>query len=410
MAPKESEAERQAALQRVQSTLQASGPGIGRRQTVNRGRRSQAHSMMFAPTTEPMPEEASAVSSSALNTALAPSSANVGRREPPVPPSRQTSSNYAASPVAMSMPASPSALNQSTSTDPGFLHSPTASVDGHAGSITSPSSNPFENPAGHGLRASITETLSVLSKSGQPPRAQVVGEVSLQLKEVSTSVEHFTLRFAQSESMDKLAPNNQILAVAAQSGSFVVQAKALQQACQTSAGPVVVLRYHLNLSPDQLAALPPLQLNSQWKCEPTLTSLIVNYAPNGASPLASTTSSTLTDLSLAVPITSNGVAQVQSKPAGMYHADRKRLLWRLEDLPLQPSSSGAGSGEHKVLARFQVEETSKPQPIAVKWSLPGRLVSPITLELVQDGTDSPSALDRIEEVTLRTVSGKYLCQ
>lgn len=336
---------------------------------------------MLVTQTPPLPgssEAAKSPSLTDLSETVSPS-----KKEPhAIPPSRQQSA-MVASPIDFSPPSSPV---PSFAVKAPSVISTSASASG---------ANPFEQSGDGGLRVSIVETLSVLAKQGQAPRAQVTGELYLQLGQLQDGVEQFTLRLPEAGSLQRLAPNTQIIS-SADGGALTVQAKALQEA--TTSAPVVALRYHVPLPQEQVESLLPLQLSSQWKCEPDLTSLIIQYNSNPSSSFASA-DSILKDISFAVPVTSPGVAHVKSRPPGMYNADRKRITWRLDDLPLRGDAAS-----QKVLARFQVAEQSSPQPVAVRWSLPGRLISSLS-PILDDGP-----LGQIEEISRRTVSGKYLIQ
>lgn len=167
-------------------------------------------------------------------------------------------------------------------------------------------SNPFDNPNGEGLRASIAETLSVLSKQGQQPRVQVLGELALHLNPTELSVDQVTMRIARGEQLSRLQPNKTLINSFGD-GSFTINVKALQEACHSHHGPVVALKYHLQLNANEVAQALPLHLNSQWKCEPSQTSLIITYRGNSESLLANSSDASpfsetqaIKDLSLAV--------------------------------------------------------------------------------------------------------------
>ncbi len=279
------------------------------------------------------------------------------------------------------------------------LLSVSSSRDQLSASLTSP----FEHPDGPGLRASLTETVHILYKAGQVDRVMVTGEVSLLIKDLSPNVEsNFRIRVANYEVLEKSAPNTHFIsAVPDMPGEYIINGGLLVNSSNTNQA-TTILRYHLLINDNANSDYVPLRLDPQWKCEPNVTSILINYSslPSSrfvaaaASPFDEPSPAILQDVTMLAPITSGHVSSTQSKPAGTYSAERKRLQWRLDDIDLGQKIP------LKVLARLAVDETSQVQPVAMRWRLPGRLVSAIDLEVVSEGL-------QFEEL-VKSTQGRFL--
>ena len=364
----ESAAEREAALERVRNALSTSSSSnvdkVGRRSTNIRGRRSTYNPVGDdAPLSQIRPLPSSQPSLSPESSIVSPQTNGRGS----------------------------SILSKSSSREV-FSPPDSATV-----------ANPFENMEGNGLRASIVETLNVLSKTGQVPKVMVTGEIALLL--TASSASSFKLRLIQGQNLNKLAPNGAILQSSGQQ-LFDVNASALG----SSSSPVTVLKYQLSIPQEEAQKYIPLNVYPMWKCEESQTSILISYSLNassifagneGASPFDDSPASqtTLSDLSLLVPITSSDTSNLQSKPTAVYNAEKKRLLWKLGDVNL------GTAGQQKALARFNVPEASVAQPVSVKWKMLGRTLSGVSLEIVESADGSTT---RIEEISQAVQSGKYL--
>lgn len=380
----------QAAMLSVQSALQSKSPtsNLNRRQT--RGRRDVRASTIRTPSNDDMPL------------------AQVVSQQ------QQYNGPPAQSPGAMAQ--SPDSLYttpQGTASS-GFSHiSPPGSAihPGRSVSIMSASSSQISpstqangllsDPTGSGLRGVITESVNVLSKLGAAPRVMITGELSLLLK--GTSTDSLRIRVNQFSALEKSAPNTQFLQATDAPGEYMVNASSLSS---VSAGgsATVVLRYQVAV-PEPLAEnYVPVKVSPQWKTEATQTSLLVTYSANPACHFINASSSpfeseseaaTLRELTFVIPVSSDGVTNVQSKPLALYSSEKKRLLWKLDDLEMDSSAP------QKALARFAVADQTTPQPVAVKWKVTGKLISGINLEVV----DGPT---QVEETACLVQAGKYL--
>jgi hypothetical protein len=408
----ETEDERAAALLRVQSTLLSgtrspSANGLSRRTT--RGRRPDGRPLTSI---NPIPDDmelGKAIEQNRL--AVSPSTSAIS----PVSavPESVPESNAESNAEPESILKSPPSPRPSGRPERAMSMMSTSSSNAHIAALPV---NPFANPTAPGIRASVTETVHLLVKGGAVERIMLTGEVALSVKDVdSTSPIH--LLVANHEHLEKSAPNAQYIepVPSGQAGEYRLDLEALRNAA--SSNPVLVLKYQCRVDPADASKYVPIELEPQWRCSPTKTDLLLNYKPNPASKFASpfepsfsvssssssSPPSTLQEVSFLVPITSS-VTALQSKPEGIWSPEKRRLLWKVGDIDLAADDAG-----NKALARFVVGEESRPQPIAVKWRIVGRLVSDFGLNLVGGGGDETSLeKPRFEEVSLVTQAGKHL--
>jgi hypothetical protein len=392
----ETEAERDAALLRVKSTLLSSkSNGLTRRTT--RGRRQDGRPLTAI---NPIPDDM-----------------ELGKV---IEQNKLESSSSGASPVATPVAATGGPPFSPVPESPGSL----ASVrKGRAMSMMSTSSstaqmsalptNPFSNSTAPGIRVSVTETVHVLAKGGTVDRVMVTGEISLLVRDVNPS-SPLRLRIGHHQGLEKSAPNAQYLkAVPNVPGEYTIDIQAFS-VLSSSASPVVAFKYQSHVEQEHASGYIPIEIKPVWRCSPTRTDLLLQYGPNPASkfaspfePASSATSSslspsslTLEDVSFIVPVTSH-VNAVQSKPEGIWSPEKRRLLWKVGDVSLENGNAES----NKAVARFSVNDESRPQPIAVKWRMAGRLVTDLGLELI--GGDEGSK-EQFDEVAFLTQAGKHL--
>ena len=275
----ESEADRAAALAKMQSTLQ-SGQGPKRASTM-RGRRDVRNTMFGA--LDRVDDEASL--------------GEVVRKE------RQAAGEMVASPISVS-------------------------------------GNPFETASpGTGLRASFVETISAVIKSGSVQRAMITGEVSLTLKDATSlaSQPPLHIRLDAFEQLDKVAPNPRYLSQYPNTpGEYLLDLGALAHA-SSGKGPTL-FKYQVHISEARAAEFTPLEITPQWKPMQGETRLVMTYRANPSSRLVQ---ARLTDLKLTVGLGGPEVTTVQAKPpGGTWSPEARQITWSLPDLDLAQSTPG----------------------------------------------------------------------
>lgn len=262
--------------------------------------------------------------------------------------------------------------------------------------------DPFEHATTPGLRATITETVNVLSKGGEVNRVMITGEIALSHRlDTTTDPEALRIRIANFEQFEKAAPNSAYISPVADSpGEYQI----LPSLSMNNSHTTTVLKYQLHIPEGAESAYVPLNVKALWQCQPAQTRVIVNYSANAQARIAEKeespfgedddeTSSVpkLEELSFAVPV-SAAVTTFQAKPTAIWAAEKARLTFNVEPV--------AFGEEGKVLASVSTEGTAVAQPVAVRWKVAGRNVSKVGIEVLGG--------EQVEEMLRSTVSGKYL--
>ena len=295
----------------------------------------------------------------------------------------------------------------------------------HAASSTSPfgassaGNNSTNGSSGApSFRAAILETVNVLLKAGEVQRVMITGEVIFSARNLPKQYEgEATLRIPNFSQFDKHAPNGAILTARREPGEFTINTGALQA---TQGSNTTVFKYQLDTASIGTGtvmdskAYVPLEFTPQWKIEERQTSFLMAYSGNpgcrfqsgevspfGDSEEEGSLPLVLQDVSFSVPVSPacGGVSSLQTKPQGSYSSEKRRILWKMDELDLAAS----GGKVAKVLARFATESEGAPMPVSVQWRLPGRLASGLQLEIEGGGL-------RLDEVVRNTQSGKYVAQ
>lgn len=316
----ESEADRAAALAKMQSTLQ-SGPQAPKRASTMRGRRDVRNTMFGA--LDRVDDEASL--------------GEVVRKE------RQAAgTEMVASPISVS-------------------------------------GNPFESSTpGAGLRASFVETISAVIKSGTVQRAMITGEVSLTLNDATSlaSQPPLHIRLDAFEQLDKVAPNPRYLSQYPNTpGEYLLDLGALAHA-SSGKGPTL-FKYQVHISEARAAEYTPLEITPQWKPMQGETRLVMTYHANTSSRLA--TASALTDLKLTVGLGGPEVTTVQAKPpGGTWSPEARQITWTLPDLDLAQPTPG------KIVSRFITsgDELGVPEPVTAHFRVDGTLSTGLGVSVV----------------------------
>lgn len=267
--------------------------------------------------------------------------------------------------------------------------------------------DPFQHATTPGLRATITETVNVLSKGGEVNRVMVTGEIALSHRidpSSSAGRDGLRIRIARFQEFEKAAPNSAYISPIADAPGEYTILPSLHSSGHTS----TVLKYQLHIAEGTEASYVPLNVKALWQCQEGQTRVIINYSTNAQARIAEKAEASpfggdedeemapeLEELSFAVPV-SAPVTTFQAKPAAVWAAEKARLTFNLEPLAVRAGVEG------KVLAAVSTEGTAVAQPVAVRWKVVGRSVSRVGVEVVGE------AAEQVEEVRRSTVSGKYL--
>lgn len=400
----ETEEERQAALAKMQQTLQMQPSQPTRRGTVARGRRD-VRNTMFAPGGMGLgpgsgSDNASPSGTPGISPAPGGSAPGIGLGSPFSQPNG-SSSERSAPPIVTRQ----SSMSSVTSNNPFDSPSITA-APGLSSSVMAPSTDP-------GLRASMTETINVIMKAGTVSRLQITGEIHLSLRQSqssSTTSGPIHIRLNAFESLEKIAPNPAYLAqVPDKPGEYFLNSEVLASATARNANAnapaatnkgTLLFKYQVHVQPEKESSLIPLILEPVFSCKDGETRMILNYRSTASSlvPLDA-----LHNVSLIAAFNPGpGVNNVQTKPAGgIWSPAVRRLTWSLADV----QESG------KLIARFTTEqggEVMSPQGVQASWAVEGNLVSGLGLEVVPGEIEGD--LWKFEEIKKGITTGKYLAE
>ncbi|ORX88614.1 hypothetical protein K493DRAFT_306480 [Basidiobolus meristosporus CBS 931.73] len=217
------------------------------------------------------------------------------------------------------------------------------------------------------LNGFISEVVNVLFSDGQISKVFITGEIVFSGNAPIPS-NSLRMTIGNAKCFERLIPNQALISsIDEENGVYELNVGALSQ---TSHSKATVFKYQLRVNEAQKLQYVPILLNSVWKCEETLTSLVVTYQANPECVLKGT----LSETSFVLPV-DDGVTNIQSKPLGIWNAEKHRLLWQAEDI--EPASNEP----HKLLARFETKAQGHPASVAAKFTHKGGILSPMHLEI-----------------------------
>lgn len=422
----EDESERQAALQKMQSTLLAKPPsGPGRKNTI-RGRRDVRNT-----TFNTLPDDMPLAQALKLQGQQEDAAEQRTMAESPVQEVLSTPTGSVFPPTGR-----PS-MSGGTFTG---LNPLTAQFTGRHNTNTnasSPSSligsmNPFDQNgpaiAGSGLRATMTETVNAISKGGLVQKAMVTGEICVTMRDLpeyipANGVGPVHIRLDEFEQLEKVAPNPKYLSqVPERPGEYYLNVELLASATISQSSRPVLFKYQLHVGEGRAGEFAPIEVHPQWKTAAGETRLLINYKSNEEGRLARSlaaasstslfgenSSGKLSDVSVVAGLGGPDITGVQAKPpGGTWSAEKRKMLWNVTDVDLD-SKSAASAG--KIVARFVSAPDGppgQPQGVSLTWKCHGSLTSGLNLSIVTPPGTSEGW--RFEEVGKAVVSGKYTAE
>ncbi|XP_076635809.1 F-BAR domain only protein 2 isoform X7 [Colletes latitarsis] len=215
-----------------------------------------------------------------------------------------------------------------------------------------------------------------------------------------------TFRVRNSNRLEKLFPNNQLVSMDAtqttvdstifefnMSALTTLLRKQAEQNPTASYFNVDILKYQIKCK--EGAGSCPFQLVAYWKCETTHTDLKIDYKYNSR---AMASPSPLLNLHVAAPI-DGGFKSLNSKPQAQWLPDTNRVLWKFTELSQHSEGNGVGS----LKARVELAHGPGNQgTIFTQFNCEGTTLSGVEFELLGPGY-------RLSLVKRRFVSGKYIC-
>lgn len=164
----------------------------------------------------------------------------------------------------------------------------------------------------------------------------------------------------------------------------------LDKAAQAS-DPTIV-KYRVESLPSH-SALIPLKISSRMRAQPKQTQLVISYERNAASICTDAQSNTFSKLSeLAILVDADpGTRAVVTKPLAAFHQEKKKIMWKMGDLPQEPAMVQDAVPSTKLLAQWEVQERSKGSAVSARFVCEGVRMSGIDVQLVgDDGVPSSS--------------------
>ncbi|KAJ3145358.1 hypothetical protein HDU89_007111 [Geranomyces variabilis] len=250
------------------------------------------------------------------------------------------------------------------------------------------------------ISATIAEQVNVLICGNEVEKLLLMGELLIGSVTSFADLDdtkpfHFTI--VNFEALAQAVPNKTFCHVSSpdRPDCFECDPKVLKL---TALQAVPIIKYQICIT--DATKVAPLLVYPIWKCEAAQTSLLLQYQLN---PSLSTSGSNieLADVSFLVPVEGGGeLGRVQTKPSGIWNADRKAILWKIG----QVGSNGAEE-PHKLLARIESSGPCKPgSTVAVRFTYAGSLLSGIGITCTPPQGD---AIVELGDVTKTVTAGKY---
>ncbi|TPX47889.1 hypothetical protein SeLEV6574_g02396 [Synchytrium endobioticum] len=258
------------------------------------------------------------------------------------------------------------------------------------------------------FKAVIKETINALLRNGSVDRLLLVGDISIVLPQtVPPPRGTVVLRLINASSLEKAVPNTTYLrALDTMPGDYVLSLDALRAALGKE---VPIIKYQVKANAWGGDSLIPFIMIPFWKVELGSTSLVVAYRHNSKTGIAGIT---LKDVQVVVNIDGPpelAFGDVQTKPPGIFSADRKALLWKLGDVTpsLTHDSTDGEAPTEKLVAKFETPGgIAAGGSIAARFTAEGSILSDIGLEFVPDARFEVSRAS-IGEFVRKIVAGKY---
>ncbi|XP_065834482.1 F-BAR domain only protein 2-like isoform X2 [Oscarella lobularis] len=259
------------------------------------------------------------------------------------PPPGSRASVRTASPAASSTPtASPSGGNVPPMPLKQKLLQPTITLPSP---INSPASAGGGGPS-HPIAMAFSEQVNAMFKDPNPRNCliKVAGDVMVsfptavvqQMLSQSSSLPPLTLKISDASKLDQVLPNKHILEITSNDGNTIqlkffmtplaaFLKKLVDQSPSSSYHNVDILKYQVRVADGSSL---PFTFVGKWVCEPTQSTLTVDYACNAH---AIPGSKPLTNVQIIAPV-SGGVQKMETKPNATWVADQQRVVWKFPEL------------------------------------------------------------------------------
>lgn len=170
-------------------------------------------------------------------------------------------------------------------------------------------------------------------------------------------------------------------------GEYLLDLAALAHASSssTTGKAPTLFKYQVHIGDGRATEFAPLEITPQWKPMPGETRLVLLYNANAGSRLAQRDlAASMVDLAVTVTLAAGGanVTTVQAKPpGGTWSPEARAITWNLP-----PLSASSASGPGKIVARFitEAEEAAVPEPVVASFRVEGTLCTGLGVSVVDD--------------------------
>ncbi|OUM67142.1 hypothetical protein PIROE2DRAFT_5526, partial [Piromyces sp. E2] len=209
-----------------------------------------------------------------------------------------------------------------------------------------------------GMKISVKEKMNTLIEHDIVSKLAIFGDIYVSFstipQELLQNQYYFKIKISNYELIKQAVPNPNYIVKqdTDQENEYTCNLTALLAfASQNINSSVAILKYQINIDNDQKSKYLPLYVNPIWKSEPTTLSLLLAYQLNKTQNKVITASEIRFFISLY-----GDIRNVQLKPHGLWNNDKKRLVWK-DDNVLKYSSNPSVKGNSN--ENIQLEDATK---------------------------------------------------
>ncbi|CEP19138.1 hypothetical protein [Parasitella parasitica] len=269
------------------------------------------------------------------------------------------------------IPANPFDFNQKTIGEPPKLEESVALKSGE----DLPTINVF-----------ITETVHVLSKSGEAEKSVVWGEIGIEYDGPTVSTTPICFQLDHQQSLDSIETTDYVDVLdgyTLQDSIFKINTQLYHDNKKSDHHVAICIKYQTRLNH------LPIIVKPIWKCEKDKSRLLVKYHNN-------VTAVPIENVMFATLVTGN-VQNALSIPSGELVLSQQRIKWHIGKV--------SDNDEAVIKAQFITLEQATAQPIAVRFEIKNHLLSNVN---VMHGTHAQVLWPRIYNITKIVKAGKYI--
>jgi len=194
-------------------------------------------------------------------------------------------------------------------------------------------SKPISDPSllrKSGMRIFVKEKMNTLIERDIVSKLAIFGDIYVSFTKIPPELlqnqYYFKLKINNYELIKQSVPNPNYITKqdTDQPNEFTCNLTALASfASQNTNSSIAILKYQINIDNDQKSKYLPLYVNTIWKSEPTSLSLLIAYQLNSNQNKLISASEIRFFISLY-----GDIRGVQLKPHGLWNNDKKRLIWK----------------------------------------------------------------------------------